>query len=408
MMGETIMGKTLCILLALAVVTCGCLKVEVPSEAVRIGGGRQKSVEDDGRTIPTQLPAAGSSGSWADVAARMAGQLFLSAEKGVIFYAYDTLAYPDEPVDLVADVVSARSLKGVKEVTVEFRDTDGERIARTDTDKDGRAVAEWTPPQAGNYPLTAEIVAVDDDDDEELLELSPAPLVVSARQKDAKLAIIDLDHTVVGSSFFRVLTVGATPMADSARVTKRIADRYSIVYLTHRPDLMTRKSKQWLIDNGYPAGPLLVSRMNEALGSSGAYKTERLKAVREAFPNTGIGIGDKISDAQAYLDNGLTAYLIPNYDDDDPDELRETAEGIRKPKPKDRLQVVSNWRQIEAGIFDGEEFPAEAFARSLKRRAENIEREQQRREDEDDDDDDDDDDDEDDDEDDGDGWGGWI
>ena len=82
-----------------------------------------------------------------------------------------------------------------------------------------------------------------DEDHRELLEVSPAPLLVAARAKEESFVVIDLDHTVVDSSFFRVLTFGAKPMADSVAVTNRIVQLYNIIYLTHRPDLMTRKSK---------------------------------------------------------------------------------------------------------------------------------------------------------------------
>ena len=208
------MKRTLAILsVVLAVVApLGCLKVEVPTGAVNVGGNgetRDADTQDEnGRTVPSQLPAGPSPGSWAELAAIMAGQVFLSAEQGAVFYAFDTLAYPEKPAELLADVISARSLKGVEGVTVAFRDAEGELLARATTGEDGRAGARWTPPEAGDYRLTAKIVAVGDDDDEDLLKVSPAPLVVSARKKDAKLAVIDLDHTVVGSSFFRVLTAG--------------------------------------------------------------------------------------------------------------------------------------------------------------------------------------------------------
>ena len=80
---------------------------------------------------------------------------------------------------------------------------------------------------------------------------------------------------------------------------------------------MTHRSKGWLRQQGYPPGVLLVSKMSQALGDSGEYKTARLAALKESFPNIKIGIGDKVSDAQAYLENGLETYLIPHYEDDD-------------------------------------------------------------------------------------------
>ena len=183
-------------------------------------------------------------------------------------------------------------------------------------------------------------------------------------------------------------------MADSVEVAGRIAGRYTIVYLTHRPDLLTRKSKSWLTGNKYPAGPLMLSTLRQAFGDSGKYKTARITAIRKAYPNVRIGIGDKLSDAGAYVENGLTAYLIPHYKEK-PKDMRKLAGKIDDLPDKGRLNVVSGWRMIEAGIFDGRRSPPGRFANHLRRRAGQIEEEKRRRKKHDDDDDDDDDNDDD-------------
>ena len=358
---------------ALACLAAGCFKMNVNLNAGSDGG---EGGSNPGGDAPSQLPASGG-GSWKDIAIDTAGQIFTAAERGAIFYAYDTLAYPLEPVQLTARVQSAKTFRAIEEVTVGFYQ-DSALVGSAKTDKDGHASMEWTPPKAGDYQFTAKIVGVPDDDYEALLQITPAPLLVSARHKDTDFVVIDLDHTLVDSSFFRVLTGGAKPMAESVRVTKRIAERYSIIYLTHRPDLLTRKSKSWLKDNGYPAGPLLVSELKDAFGDSGKFKTAKLAAVRKSFKNIRIGIGDKPSDAQAYVDNGLVAYLIPDYKEK-PKDLRKAASQIERLRDRDRLNVVSDWEQIEAGIFQTRKFPPKAFAAALKRQADQLDAEEQER-----------------------------
>jgi len=254
------------------------------------------------------------------------------------------------------------------------------------TGEDGLATIQWTPPKAGGYEFDVRIIAVPGEEFTELLEITPGPLVVTAWPKDKAFVVVDLDHTVVDSSFFRVLFGGAKPAADSVRVMRRIAARFGIVYLTHRPDLMTRNSKGWLREHEYPLGPLLVSELKEAFGDSGKFKTAKLAAVTEAFPNAKIGIGDKLSDAQAYVDNGLAAYLIPHYKEK-PKSMREMARDIRRLDGRGRLNVVSNWREIEAGIFGGKKFPPKIFADELSRRADEIEARQREKEEDDDEDD---------------------
>ena len=43
-------------------------------------------------------------------------------------------------------------------------------------------------------------------------------------------------------------------MAGSVEALNRISKRYAVIYLTHRPDLLTRKSKTWLTTTATPPG----------------------------------------------------------------------------------------------------------------------------------------------------------
>jgi len=322
-------------------------------------------------------------------AADAAGGKFLGAEKGVVFYSFDTLAYPRQSVDLACKLQSGKNLKDLDGATVAYS-LGGEEIGRAKTDDEGRAVVSWKPPAEGDYRIEAKIVGGPRDEGYAACKGLASELVVSAREKAAEFVVIDLDHTVVDSSFYEVMMGDAVAMDQSVRVTRRIAGRWSILYLTHRPDLLTRRSKSWLRQNGYPVAPLLTSELMEAFGDSGKFKTARLQELRETFPNVRIGIGDKISDAQSYVDNGLTAYLIPYYKAK-PKDMRKAADEIDAIRPREKLQVVDTWRQVEAGLFEGERFPPEPYVRDLRARAERLAAEEKARKKDDDDDDDDDD-----------------
>lgn len=316
---------------------------------------------------------------WKERAIDIVSGVTLAAEHGALFYAYDTLAYPGEPVELMARVISLEELEEVEGATVEFS-LGRTSLGKVKTDKQGYAKLNWKPPKPGDYKLTAKIVGVPDEDFKDMLKCTPAPLLVSARTKDTRFVVLDLDHTVVGSSFFRVLFGGAKPMPKAADVVKQLSKDYSLVYLTHRPGLLTIKSKSWLTQNGFPRAPLLVSKFKQAMGDSGKFKTGRLKALREQFPNVAIGIGDKISDAEAYVANGLKAYLIPHYDRKDDDDVRDMAEKIRKLN-KD-IQVVDDWDQIRVGILKAKKYPPTTYAAGLKALARRLEAEKRRKEEE--------------------------
>jgi len=328
--------------------------------------------------------SAGAGNAWRDTAIDVAASITLGAEHGVVFYAFDVLAHPDEEVELTASVLSLRRLDQVGGVTVGYFLAD-EKLGQAATDGEGRATLKWKPPGRGDYEITVKILAVPDDDLEDMLEASPTPLWVSVRPKDARFVVIDLDHTVVASGFARVLIGGARPMSRAAEVVSEIAKEYSLIYLTHRPDLLAGKSKRWLADNGFPKAPLLVSTLRQAAGGSGEYKTARLKQLRECFGRLEIGIGDKVSDVHAYTANGMRAFLIPHYDRDDEEDLRELAE--RLGEISGDVDVVDGWDQIRAGIFTDARYSPGAYADGLRARARRLREERaarQQKEDEDD------------------------
>jgi len=336
----------------------------------------------DRTSTGTGPAAAPGGGSWTDLLYGAGGQM-LAAEHGAVYYAFDTLAYPAQPVDLAVRLQSAKDLKGVEGAKIFFYQGD-KLVGQAKTDASGLAKMSWTPPKAGTYPLEARVAEVPKEEWKEMTQCTPAPLLVAAWDKNDPMVVIDLDHTLVDSSFFRVLVGGARPMADSRDVTERLARQYRLVYLTHRPDLLTRKSKTWLSDNGYPPGPLLVSELKQAFGDSGAFKTARLRDLRKAYPNVKAGIGDKYSDAQAYVDNDLTAVLIPYYKAK-PKDMREAATEIGRLNGRGKLHVVDSWQQIEQSILQGRKFPPESYVKDLQKRARQLEEEQRARDKEDDD-----------------------
>ena len=314
---------------------------------------------------------------WRDLleaAAGAAERITIGAEKGILFYAYDVLTYPGEQTELVARVHNARNLADIPGVTVTFFHNDTE-VGAAVTDGEGMARVDVLPDAAGDYYFTAKITNVTDEMPEGLLTVKPTLLVVSAREKETAFVVVDLDHTTVGSSFFTVLTGQAEPMADAQKVLRAIGKQYSLIYLTHRPEEMGITTKQWLIDHEFPRAPLLMAELRQSIGSSGEFKTERIAEIREAFPGLAIGIGDKLSDAEAYLANDMTAYLIPHYDDDRED-MRDMARQIDAMTQTDRLNVVDTWAEIEVGIFHKIAYPAAKYTQRLRRRADEIGRRQ--------------------------------
>jgi len=337
--------------------------------ALLLGGPGCINVGSSGRRAkPVKIDEKAFSGGWKDTLIDVAGGVTLATKGGVLFHAYDTLAYPGKDVELVAEFKNVRKVSGIEGLTVDFA-LGGKTLGRAVTDASGQATLTWTPPKAGDYDVAVTVTASEDDAYDALTKLEAAPLLVSARGKDTTFVVIDLDHTVVASGFFRVLVGGAKPMPGAAEVIKELRRRYSVIYLTHRPALLTVKSKGWLIGNGFPRAPLLVAALRD-LPSSGKFKTAKIEALRKQYPNVALGIGDKLSDSEAYVANGLRAYLIPHYDRDDAKDCRKMAAAIRR-LHKD-VQVVDSWAEVREGVFRGKAFPTTSYAARLEARARQL------------------------------------
>lgn len=306
------------------------------------------------------------------------------SEDGVSLIAYDDLAEPGQRVRLVAEMMSVRKNFPVENILVRFRH-DGQTLAEGLTDADGLAEGFWTPPGEGDYRIEAEIVDVARRRQEELLDLPPSDMVLSVRQATTPFIVVDLDRTLVGSNFFRVMIDRAQPMAHSQAVMQRLAKDYSVIYLTHRPLHFTPLSREWLDRHGYPAGPLLSSTIDEFMEGSGAYKTSRLADIRKTFRNLKIGIGDKASDVLAYQTSGMEAYWIPHLDDDVDDRIKEAREIAAV--TEENIYCVDSWLEIREGIYGGRRISPQEFARRVREQAEKELRHPWRRDDDDSDDD---------------------
>ena len=150
--------------------------------------------------------------------------------------------------------------------------------------------------------------------------------------RDSRILITDIDHTISNLSELMVpfTTNQATPpLAGAVETLRQLAGSYGIIYLTARDEILYERTRAWLIEKGFPAGPL-VCRDFHVGGTQGGFKRQFIGELKKRFPNIAVGVGDQVSDAHAYLKNGLKAFLI---------EPRET--GI----PKEAI-VVHSWQEV--------------------------------------------------------------
>jgi hypothetical protein len=276
--------------------------------------------------------------------------------------ASDALVEAGQETTLEAGIGTGIKQEGLQDKRIQF--SLGEALlGEVRTDAAGKAALKWKVPEK---PADHRIRARLHPDDPMPEPVGEVEIFVAARAKDTRIVITDLDRTVVASGFFSVLAGMAKPMPGAAVVLGRLAKDHTVVYLTHRPDFLAPSSKRWLTENGFPAGPVLTSTMGTLISGSGPYKTGRLAAMKKTFPNVLVGIGDKMSDAKVYADNGVRPILIvqPDWSEDEPKKFEELAAEIAA--LPDSVQVVTNWQQIDAACFQAAAFPRQDMVKRLR------------------------------------------
>ena len=290
-------------------------------------------------------------------------QVLLGGEGEYLLTAFDALAAPGEEVTLRARLQAGDFLTPKSGHVVRFL-RGGRLFKAAETDGDGVAAVSFRPDAPGDYPFAVEVSP------SRFADGPPAPneLVVACRRLDAPVLVVDMNRTLVASGFDRALTGDAKPMPGSPAAMRRLARRYTLVYLTHRPDYFGPKSRAWLRRHGYPPGAVLLSDIGESPRGSGVFKPGTLGELPERFKKIEIGIGDKVAGARAYHDNGLKAFLIvhiePKASVEDLRQLAESLQGL-----PEAVQAVTGWDQIEKAVFGGAAFPRSGMVAELNKLA---------------------------------------
>ena len=273
----------------------------------------------------------------------------LGMHNGHLLQPQDALALPGEKVALRVRLESGSFLRDEKDRSILLA-LDGRPYATVVTDREGFAETSFVPPSSGDYRFEIEVIDPANGD-----AWPTASLLVSCRPAEARLLVIDLDGTLMEADFEKVLTGDPEPLPYAPEVLRLLSHDYTVLYLTHRPEFFGPKSKSWLIQHGFPIGPVLLSELSSFARGSRRYKTHRLHDIRSRFGSRSFGIGDQISDTRAYRENGLGAILIHHADPNDAGELRKQAEKLGK--LSEDIHVVHDWSEVRAILQEGKSFP---------------------------------------------------
>jgi hypothetical protein len=130
--------------------------------------------------------------------------------------------------------------------------------------------------------------------------------------KNSAILITDVDHTISDLSELKIpftATERIPALPGAVAALTELAARYRIVYLTARDEIFYEKTRAWLREKGFPEGPVF-SRDFHVGAKQETFKQHFIAELKKRYPNVSVGVGDQPSDAHAYLNNGLKAFLI--------------------------------------------------------------------------------------------------
>lgn len=90
----------------------------------------------------------------------------------------------------------------------------------------------------------------------------------------------------------------------------KLSQYFDITYLTARPQCLTGETRKWLTEKGFPLGTVLTTARMLDVYWPGSFKKRAVAALRHTSPDLLIGIGDRCTDAEAYVTNGMLALVV--------------------------------------------------------------------------------------------------
>lgn len=238
--------------------------------------------------------------------------LLLGACGGPVLSVDDAVIL-DDTLRLVAYVEREPVLglrNSVEDCKVRFY-IDGHEIDDDDTDEHGRASVKYKRPTGAEW---FEARAV----------LSGQGLAAKGSiyrwDENRTIIAVDIDDTIADTKRKQLIFKDedkSKPVHDSRKSLGRLAIDYHIVYLTARPRFLLEKTREWLREEKYPAGPVIPAPGLRQTARPGKFKRHMLDELRERWPNLLIGIGNNKGDAKAYGANEMLCLIIPPDDEED-------------------------------------------------------------------------------------------
>lgn len=189
-----------------------------------------------------------------------------------------------------------------------------------ETDDDGDAELEWTPPAAGQYELEVRVRRGSQ------YVARPAPLVVAIPPAERTVILVQVDGTVsqaTNLTMFRGKDNAEIPEVDGAGLAlSTLAHHYQLVYLTDLDESFTTKFRDWMALRKVPRAPVIFWEVFSRSLSHGTYMEQLVSKLRRDLPQISVGIGATPADATIFVNQGMAGIVMASPPPEDlPDEV---------------------------------------------------------------------------------------
>ncbi|MFC2074839.1 phosphatase domain-containing protein [Bdellovibrionota bacterium] len=256
--------------------------------------------------------------------------LILLVSSPVLAGSDDIVATPMEEVTVVGQPVYVRvkfeydygfGMLNPDAEDLEVRFTlgeNGKELGWGYSDDDGIAEVLFDPPGEGKFSIFAHII------DEEA-ETYPVEIPVFVFDQDKPVIVSDIDGTLSDLPDYLIpyYSHEAPTFPDAPEVLRWLSRHANIVYLTNRDDFLYHPTHEFLENQDFPQGPVILNSwsfyefpiISNPL-TPAIFKTEVLKELLDRGLLIKLGIGNANSDALAYHNAEIPGYIF-EYDDEE-------------------------------------------------------------------------------------------
>ena len=163
---------------------------------------------------------------------------------------------------------------------------------------------------------------------------------VFVRTDDAPIALCIVEPTLRPSAPWHVeqqVAGPATAPPGSIGTLGRLARTRLIVYITLDTNMRLNATRRWLVENGYPAGPLLGWGGATRTSSFGTAASERIERLNAAWRHIDFALVGNTAAARTFHAVGIRSYLVG-------------AEAVPDRSLPDSVTTVPNWTALDQAL----------------------------------------------------------